>query len=161
MTVVDLGRVRRALGALDAVVRARPDLVDGRRAGALAECLEGMKEGEDMAEGHEGREAWALGEAAAMLGLNPATLRRAIHKGELAAFTLGKGYRVSRAELAAWWRSKGGGELFAEPAPGPHVNREGMTFAEWTAAAGPQVNVHKARVAWLAGEDPTDYRAEG
>lgn len=115
MTIVDLVRVREALEALDAVALSRPDLVDGQRSWALAEWLEGLEEGADMAmTGHEGREAWGLAEAAAMLGLHAATLRRAIHKGELKAFTMGKGYRVSRAELASWWRSKGGGELFAK-----------------------------------------------
>lgn len=95
---------------LDAARARWPDLVDGRRSGALAEWLERLKEDDDMTD--EARAAWGLSEAAAMLGLHPQTLRRAIHAGELKALKLHKHYRVSRLELAAWWRERGGGELF-------------------------------------------------
>lgn len=54
------------------------------------------------------------------------------------------------------------------------TNKEGLTFSEWLTAAGwldrsgwPAVGKHvkarldSAKAAWEAGEDPTDYRAEG
>lgn len=42
----------------------------------------------------------------------------------------------------------------------PSVNGEGMTFAEWKAAAGPKAPKGLEAVkAWKAGEDPTEYRA--
>lgn len=60
---------------------------------------------------------YSLKEAAAIVGLHTKTLRRAIHDGELKAFGGGKGgavYRISRVELAKWWRDRGGGELFED-----------------------------------------------
>lgn len=154
--VVDMAGVRRGRAMLDAAAQRWPELVSGARAGALAELLERIKEGVEVTD--DGRAAWSLAEAAAMLGLNPATLRRAIAAGELRAMKLAKHYRVSRAELAAWWRERGGGELFAPEAPAG-VNGEGLTLAEWRAAAGPKVDAAEARRAWAAGEDPTEYRA--
>jgi hypothetical protein len=50
------------------------------------------------------------------------------------------------------------------------VNREGLTFGEWLDAAGWTTKsdmsdwselYKQARAAWSAGEDPTDYRADG
>lgn len=158
--VIDIARVRRGRAMLDAAAQRWPELVSGRRAGALAEWLERLKEGDGMTD--DGRAAWGLSEAAAMLGLHPQTLRRAIHAGELKALKLHKHYRVSRTELASWWRERGGGELFAPEAPPVGaVNGEGLTLAEWRAAAGPKVDEATARAAWAAGEDPTEYRAEG
>lgn len=115
MRVVDLARVRRGRALLDVAAARWPELVDGAARGRLAEWLETEREGAMV---DDGRTAWSLAEAAAMLGLNPATLRRAIGAGELKAMKLHMHYRVSRAELAAWWRERGGGELFApEPVP--------------------------------------------
>jgi excisionase family DNA binding protein len=61
-----------------------------------------------------------LHEVAELLKVHVETVRRAVRAGELkaAAPGLGKGkgsdLRVSRIELARWWRAKGGGELFAD-----------------------------------------------
>jgi excisionase family DNA binding protein len=55
----------------------------------------------------------SLAEAAGLLGLHHSTLRKAAADGELRVARIGRIYRVSREELARYWRAKGGGELFA------------------------------------------------
>lgn len=66
------------------------------------------------------RQVYTLHEVAELLGVHVETIRRAVRAGELKAATpgVGKGkgsdLRVSRIELARWWRDKGGGELFAD-----------------------------------------------
>lgn len=40
------------------------------------------------------------------------------------------------------------------------VNREGLTYAEWRAAADCRFDTDSCRKAWLNGEDPTEYAAE-
>ena len=68
----------------------------------------------------EERQVYTLHEVAELLKVHVETVRRAVRAGELkaAAPGLGKGkgsdLRVSRIELARWWRAKGGGELFAD-----------------------------------------------
>ena len=66
---------------------------------------------------------FTLAEAADLLSCHKETLRRAIQAGELQAARLGREYRISRADLQAFWTAQGGGELFtpdqgvdAEPA---------------------------------------------
>jgi excisionase family DNA binding protein len=66
------------------------------------------------------RQVYTLHEVAELLKVHVETIRRAVRAGELkaAAPGLGKGkgsdLRVSRIELARWWRAKGGGELFGD-----------------------------------------------
>lgn len=55
---------------------------------------------------------YTLAEAASVLSCHKETLRRAIQAGELQAARLGREYRVSRADLQAFWTAQGGGELF-------------------------------------------------
>ena len=55
---------------------------------------------------------YTLAEAANLLHCHKETLRRAILEGSLQAARLGKGYRISRAELQKFWINMGGGELF-------------------------------------------------
>ncbi len=56
---------------------------------------------------------YSLAEAAELVGYSTRTLRRAIDAEELLAARQSSGsIRISRAELAAWWRNRGGGELF-------------------------------------------------
>ena len=57
--------------------------------------------------------SWASHET----GLSEEHLRRAIRKKELKAVGgRGRGgYRISKIELADWWREQGGGKLFYEP----------------------------------------------
>lgn len=56
---------------------------------------------------------YTLGEAAKLLSCHKETLRRAIMSGQLQAARLGRGYRISRLDLEAFWAAKGGGELFS------------------------------------------------
>ena len=61
---------------------------------------------------------YSLAEAAELVGYSTRTLRRAIDAGELLAARQAAGsIRISRAELAKWWRNRGGGELFEEASP--------------------------------------------
>ena len=62
-----------------------------------------------------GKTTFTLQEAAALLSCHKETLRKAILDGDLKAAKLGRDYRVSRPELAAYWRACGGGELFDVP----------------------------------------------
>ena len=54
-------------------------------------------------------------EIAELLSLDVQTIRRWCRDGELPAVKLGRYYRVSRPELARWWREQGGGDLFRSP----------------------------------------------
>ena len=56
---------------------------------------------------------YTLGEAADLLSCHKETLRRAIMEGSLQAARLGRGYRISRLDLEAFWTARGGGELFS------------------------------------------------
>jgi excisionase family DNA binding protein len=68
----------------------------------------------------ERRQIYNLNEVAELLGVHVETVRRAVRNGELRAAAIGAGkgkgagFRVSRVELARWWRAKGGGELFED-----------------------------------------------
>ena len=55
---------------------------------------------------------FTLAEAADVLSCHKETLRRAIQAGELRAARLGREYRISRADLQAFWTAQGGGDLF-------------------------------------------------
>jgi len=56
---------------------------------------------------------YTLSEAAELLSCHKETLRRAIMDGQLQAARLGRGWRISRIDLEAFWTAKGGGELFS------------------------------------------------
>lgn len=58
---------------------------------------------------------FTLAEAAELLSCHRETLRRAIRKGELQAAKLGRGFRISRRDLEAFWKAGGGGDLFDSP----------------------------------------------
>lgn len=58
------------------------------------------------------RTTFTLAEAARLLNCHPETLRRAIRDGSLRAARLGRGYRLSRSDLQAFWTEQGGGSLF-------------------------------------------------
>lgn len=53
----------------------------------------------------EAREALTREEAAELYGVSFSTIKRAIHAGHLRAKRVGVQYRVSRADLRAWWDS--------------------------------------------------------
>lgn len=68
----------------------------------------------------EQQQVFTLHEVAELLRVHVETVRRAVRAGELRAAAPGAGrgkgadLRVSRIELARWWRAKGGGNLFAD-----------------------------------------------
>lgn len=80
---------------------------------------------------------FTLAEAAVLLSCHKETLRRAIKDGTLRAARLGRGYRISRSDLEAFWTAQGGGALFGDgesvadaapaerPAPGKAKKPEG------------------------------------
>jgi len=68
------------------------------------------------------------------------------------------GFDEQVAQSFGWWLDVE--EVIMAP---ERKNREGVTFAEWRAAAefgGYPLNDGTARKAWSAGEDPTEYAAE-
>lgn len=75
---------------------------------------------------------FTLAEAAVLLSCHRETLRRAIRSGNLRAAMLGRGFRISRSDLEAFWSACGGGELFARtgaeaaaaPAPSSRANKK-------------------------------------
>ncbi len=60
---------------------------------------------------------YTLAEAARLLSCHAETLRRAIRDGSLQAARLGRGFRISRADLQTFWSERGGGALFGQAAP--------------------------------------------
>ncbi len=62
------------------------------------------------------RAALTVPELAAITNMHPLTIRRAIAAGELKAASNGaKGhYRITRADANAWWKGRGGSDLFPE-----------------------------------------------
>lgn len=79
---------------------------------------------------------FTLAEAADVLSCHKETLRRAIQAGELQAARLGREYRISRADLQAFWTVQGGGELFT---PDEGVNAEPAGKVPETREASPRV----------------------
>lgn len=68
------------------------------------------------------QQTYSVAEAAELTGYSKETIRRHIRADKLKAAGGGADrspYRIARAELARWWRGKGGGELFEAP---PHFN---------------------------------------
>ena len=61
-----------------------------------------------------GKTTFTLAEAAELLSCHRETLRRAIRSGELRAAKLGRGFRISRFDLEAFWTASGGGDLFGK-----------------------------------------------
>lgn len=62
----------------------------------------------------EERQVFSLEDAAKLFDCHKETLRRAIRAGKLKAGKIGKDYRISRADLEAYYRERGGGMLFSE-----------------------------------------------
>jgi len=70
------------------------------------------------------KQTYTLGEAADLLSCHKETIRRAIKEGSLRAAKLGRGYRISRADLEAFWSSMGGGALFEKAEQAPEMEQE-------------------------------------
>jgi len=66
-----------------------------------------------------GKTTFTLAEAADLLSCHRETLRRAIRSGELRAAKLGRGLRISRFDLEAFWTASGGGDLFGKEQDSP------------------------------------------
>lgn len=78
---------------------------------------------------------FTLAEAADLLRCHKETLRRAILDGSLQAARLGRGYRISRADLQKFWTERGGGELFDRREPQANAERDAEKQAGETAKA--------------------------
>jgi excisionase family DNA binding protein len=63
--------------------------------------------------------AFTVPQLASLAGVNPQTIRRAIHKGELKAAKAGHygQARISRTDAELWWRGRGGGTILGDLAP--------------------------------------------
>lgn len=75
--------------------------------------------GEECMSVPSGKTTFTLAEAAELLSCHRETLRRAIRSGGLRAAKLGRGFRISRSDLEAFWTSSGGGDLFGRETEGP------------------------------------------
>ena len=56
--------------------------------------------------------AYSVEEVAKLLGYSDDHIRRAIKDGKLKAMGSGRGYRISRPDIEAYYQSQGGGKLF-------------------------------------------------
>lgn len=56
--------------------------------------------------------AYTIEEVKEMLSFNEVTIRRAIKSGDLKAMKTGRGYRISKIDLEAYYQKLGGGKLF-------------------------------------------------
>jgi excisionase family DNA binding protein len=87
------------------------------------------------------KQAYSLSEVAEITGVSKSTVIREVERGNLLAVKLSeRTRRVSRAELARWWRKNGGGELWEEnplpesPLPEPPHSVMVRWTTEWRAA---------------------------
>jgi excisionase family DNA binding protein len=96
------------------------------------------------------RLAFTVPQVAEIVGLHPITVRREIRAGRLrAASAGGKGhYRISRADVETWWRSRGGGVLqesaVSTLAAGDDQNSEVDALLDATAQAARRAGYHSA-----------------
>lgn len=87
------------------------------------------------------KQAYSLSEVAEITGVSKSTVIREVERGNLLAVKLSeRTRRVSRAELARWWRKNGGGELWEEnplpesPLPDPPRHVMVRWTTEWRKA---------------------------
>lgn len=109
MKTIDLKAVKEVRASLAKLAREHPELIDEStpRAVLVRQWESTLKE-----IFMKGKLAFSLKEAAELLDCHPDTLRRAIKNGKLKAAKLDKNYRISKTDLAEYYRSMGGGELF-------------------------------------------------
>jgi len=93
---------------------------------SLGESIEAADETDELADDPEGylkrkakpmtddqKQMYSVRDVAELFDVDPESVRRWIRSGNLKASKVGRGYRVSRADLEAYYRDKGGGDLFA------------------------------------------------
>jgi len=105
---IDMDMVREARANLERIAREHPELTN--LSGNDAERL--LDEVFNMAVDRD-KQTFSLAEAAEILGMNKEHLRvRIIKAGKLKAMKTGRDYRISRADLQAYYSEHGGGKLF-------------------------------------------------
>ena len=57
-------------------------------------------------------EVFSIPQVAALLKVHPETVRLAIRRGQLKAAKVGRAFRIARPDLEAYYKARGGGELF-------------------------------------------------
>lgn len=108
MKVIDLVRVKAALADLDRACNENPTL-KGSDQWTETEVMEVL--GMD-------KNIYNVREAAVLLGVTAETLRREVRKGNLKAAKVGRDLRISKADLEAYYRTRGGGDLFTDGVTG-------------------------------------------
>lgn len=112
---MDLEAIRQARDNLDRIARENPHMIDHVRAKWTEEDIASMiVDPEKM--------TYTVDEAAEVLNCHPQTLRRAVRNGTMKAAKVGKGLSISRLDLEAYYKVKGGGRLFADDVPGSSGN---------------------------------------
>jgi excisionase family DNA binding protein len=106
MRVIDIGLVMRSKADLK---RARELTEECSRAHRLEQLGDTTEEALFAMV-----KTYSVDETAELLGLSKETIYREIRKGALKAAKTGKTYRISRLDIDAWWKARGGGELFDE-----------------------------------------------
>jgi len=102
---LDLEAIKQAKENLARIARENPHLIDPTRAKWTEE---------DIAEMiiDPAKTTYTVEEAAEVLNCHPQTIRRAVRNGNLKAAKVGRGLSISRLELEAYFKAKGGGQLF-------------------------------------------------
>jgi excisionase family DNA binding protein len=101
-THLDTKRIRAALSRLDRLALEHPELIQPGETSTdeWIKTLEGAM-----------KDIYTIQEAAEYFKVHPQTLRRAIAAGKLKAAKLGKDYRISKADLIAYYNAMGGVRL--------------------------------------------------
>jgi len=106
---LDIEVIKQARANLDRIARENPHMIDHARAKWTEEDIVTMVDSPS-------KTVYNVNEAADVLNCHPQTLRRAIRSGVLKAARIGKAVSISRFDLEAYYRAKGGGQLFADDA---------------------------------------------
>jgi len=105
---INLDMIREARANLERIAKEHPELTN-QSGDDRKRLLEGVF---NVAVDRD-KQTFSLAEAAEILGLNKEHLRvRVIKTGKLKAMKTGRDYRISRADLQAYYSENGGGNLF-------------------------------------------------
>lgn len=108
---IDLERIRRAHERLDAYLKEHPEM---RGESSEAEWMEIVKEV------LVSKQVFSVRDAAVLLDVSEETIRRAIRSKKLKAGKVGgKDLRISKYDLAEFYRAQGGGKLFGDEPDNP------------------------------------------